>query len=144
MARNKALFYTLILSVILTVCMTLSLGIISSAIDSLVRLSGKYLTFSLSIFDTFLIGFIPFWSVVLYNKQRKMSVKKIIFRSLFFFLSLISFCLLAFYIVYVNSFAPSMFSPEFLIYQPFIFYWTVFIASAMLLPPLLSKLFIKN
>lgn len=144
MARNKAIFYTLILSVILTVTMTLSLGIISSSIDSLVRLSGKYLTFSLSVFDTFLIGFIPFWSVILYRKQTETSVKKIIFRSIFFFLSLILFCLLAFYIVYKNSFAPSMFSPEFLIYQPFVFYWTIFIASAMLLPPLLCKLFVKN
>ena len=144
MEHKKALVYTLILSVVITVVLILCSEIFVDLISSIVQKFDKFLSFSVSVLDACLVGFVPFWSVLLFPKKEIEVIKKLILRSLIFLLSFTFFSAIAFFVIYQFKFKQSEFSPEYLLYEPFLMYWTLFNLLAVLFPPALTRIFRKK
>ncbi|MFN5415811.1 MAG: hypothetical protein ACK5B9_02065 [Flavobacteriia bacterium] len=140
MQHKKALVYTLILSVVITVVLILCSELFVALISSIVQKFDKFLGFSVTVLDACLVGFVPFWSVFLYPKKELEDVKKLVFRSLFFLLSFTFFSTIAFIVIYQFKFKQSEFSPEYLLYEPFVMYWTIFNLLAVFFPPLIFRI----
>lgn len=144
MEHKKALVYTLILSVVITVVLILCSELFVTLISSIVQKFDKFLGFSVSVLDACLVGFVPFWSVLLFPKKEIEVIKKLIYRSLIFLLSFTFFSVIAFVVIYQFKFKQSEFSPEYLLYEPFLMYWSVFNLLAVLSPPMFYRIFRKS
>lgn len=144
MEKKKAYIIALIISVVLTSLLILLSDFILYWVSQLILLLEKSLTFSFSFIDAVLLGFIPFWSLVFYKNPDLIFIKKLIYRSILLLLSLTFFSIISFMIIYHYKFRPSMFSPQYLLYEPFPLYSTLFIGIALAFPPLVSKLFVKK
>ena len=140
LTRKKVRIASAILSLILAIVLWPLVPNIMQGISDLIWRFKKFLVFSMTPLDCFLFGFIPFFSTLIYAKEEPIKIKFILFGIVILAVSVLVLLLVGFWIITKFHFVyGSPLLPDYLMSQPFQFYWALFTAVGIIIPALVQK-----